>query len=88
MGETETPHFYDFRIFGHVPEPQNHYLFIFGDTRTLQTIQDESQIIFQTYIYICLESLGLDFFETVGPVYPTHFEHFEFKSLKPRNLFF
>ena len=23
MGETETPHFYDFVIFGRVPEPQN-----------------------------------------------------------------
>ena len=25
MGETQTPHFYDFWIFGRVPEPQNQY---------------------------------------------------------------
>ena len=25
MGETETPHFYDFGTFGHVPEPQHQY---------------------------------------------------------------
>ena len=24
MGEIETPHFYDFWLFGRVPEPQNH----------------------------------------------------------------
>ena len=32
MGETKNPHFFDFGIFGRVPEPQ-HQLFFFGDTR-------------------------------------------------------
>ena len=26
MGEPKNPHFYDFWIFGHAPEPQNHLL--------------------------------------------------------------
>ena len=33
MGEARTAHFYDFGIFGGVPEPQ-HQFFIFGDTST------------------------------------------------------
>ena len=32
MGEPQTPHFYDFGIWGRVQTPQNQLLFIFGDT--------------------------------------------------------
>ena len=33
MGEPQNPHFYDFGILGHVPEPQNQLFLIFGHTK-------------------------------------------------------
>ena len=44
MGETKTPHFYDFRIFELVTKSQNQYL-IFGDTRAPKKNQEQSQNI-------------------------------------------
>ena len=46
MGETETPHFYDFAIFGRVPEHRTKTIFIFGDTRIPKTNQEKSRGIF------------------------------------------
>ena len=40
MGDTETHHFYDSGTLGRVPEP---ILFIFGDTKTLQIVQEKTK---------------------------------------------
>ena len=40
MGDTKTPHFYDFGILGRVPEPQTPINSIFWDTKTPKQNQE------------------------------------------------
>ena len=46
MGEPKNPNFYDFGIFGRVPEPQNQYDLSLEIPRTSQIIQGKSRVVF------------------------------------------
>ena len=50
MGDSRTPHFYDFGIFEHVLPSQNRY-FIFWDTMIPQIIQENPEA-FQQILFI------------------------------------
>ena len=50
----KTPHAHDFRIVGRVHDSHQPTIFVFGDTRILQLVQETSQIILETYY--CWES--------------------------------
>ena len=64
MGETETPDFYDFGIFGRVPEPQNQLLFIFGDIMIpKQNIKKILVTCFNDVIFINLKMLEIQHFD-------------------------
>ena len=53
MGETKTPHFYDFGIFEPVTEPQNQLFLSLETPGHLQKIKTQSQNILKhiTYVY-------------------------------------
>ena len=51
LGETESPSFHDLGIFGRVHDSQNRTIFIFGRTRTLQIVQEQSGITLEKNIF-------------------------------------
>ena len=64
MGETKSPHFYDFGIFERVQTP-NPTIFVFGDTRTPKKSRKSRDI--KTYINIKnLETQHFDNFRKDG----------------------
>ena len=61
MGETETLHFFDFRISGRVPERQNHYYLSLENPET-STNLGKSQAIFAEYYFIHFKISNFDSF--------------------------
>ena len=55
MGETATPHFYDFGVFGLVPEPQNQ-LFLSLETPRYLTKSRKKFGTLETYIFLKIAS--------------------------------
>ena len=60
MGEFKNSHFYDFGIFGRVPEPRNQF-FIFGDTKIPKTNQEESLEYFSKVIPLKISKVRTSF---------------------------
>ena len=63
-GETENAHVHDFQISGRVHDSQKTTLFIFGDTGTLQIIQENN--IFQHNLIGNLTASDIGHFEKFG----------------------
>ena len=51
MGETKTPHFYDFGICGRVPEPPTPVIVIFEGTRTPKESQKQTWGILKNIMF-------------------------------------
>ena len=66
MGETETPHFYDFGIFETVTKPQKPTTFIFGDTKTPKHNQENTQTFLKKYYVYKSQNLRTPMFCRFG----------------------
>ena len=70
MGEPETYHFHVFGILGRVLSSQKPNMFIFGDTTTLQEIQEKTNHFFEILLLNIskgLTSTNLNIWEKAGP---------------------
>ena len=52
MGEPNNPQFYDFGIFGRVPEPQNQYYLPFETAGYLKEIMKTSKPLFENIMFV------------------------------------
>ena len=59
MGETETPHLYDFGISGGVPEPHNQYFYLWRPQDTFKN-QRKLKTLLNIIILISFKKIGTE----------------------------
>ena len=81
MGETETPHFYDFGIFGSVPEPPNQYYLSFETPGYLTKMKNNHWNMFETSYFYKSQNSGnpkcCHFGKRRAPKIPTILQDFD-----------